>query len=101
MSHDDPVRRTDRDSVFMVVPAYNEGPVIRATVVPLLDAGWTISESRFAHATEILGEIRRHKLRFREMPTNIRYTDYARSKGQFSWNALQILLELFLGRTSR
>ena len=61
----------------------------------------TIAENRFAHATEILGEISYHKLRFIEVATNIRYTDYSRAKGQSSWNALRILMELFLGRISR
>ena len=61
----------------------------------------SITENRFAHATEILGEIHHHKLRFVEVATNIRYTDYSRAKGQSSWNALRILMELFLGRISK
>ena len=57
-----------------------------------------LQEDGFAHATEILQQIRTHKLRYKEVPTNIRYTEYSRHKGQRFWNAFDILFDLFLGR---
>jgi hypothetical protein len=62
------------------------------------DAAKTIHlrEAGFAHATEILNEIRRVGLRYVEKPTSIRYTDYSKSKGQPVWNAVNILIDLLL-----
>ena len=43
-----------------------------------------ITSDRMEHAGEILGEIKQKNLRFKEIPVNIKYTDYSMSKGQ-SW----------------
>ncbi len=51
-----------------------------------------------AHASEILLEIRKHELRYREVPVHISYSGYSRLKGQSGWNALQILSDLIFGR---
>lgn len=53
-----------------------------------------ITENRMAHATEILFEIRKHGLRFREVPVHIRYTDYSRSNGQSAWNSIRIFFDI-------
>ena len=53
---------------------------------------------RMAHASEILDQIRLNGLAFREVPVTIRYTKYSIGKGQSSWNALRIALELILRR---
>lgn len=53
-----------------------------------------LRENGMAHATEILLELRRHHLRIREVPVEIRYTDYSRSKGQSAWNAFPILSDM-------
>jgi glycosyltransferase involved in cell wall biosynthesis len=55
-----------------------------------------MTEDGFGHATEILGEIRRAGLRYREMPTLVRYTDYSRAKGQPVSNSLNLLIDLVL-----
>ena len=60
-----------------------------------------LRENGFAHATEILGEIHYLKLRYTERPTSIIYTNYSKAKGQSSWNAFKILMDIFLGRLSR
>jgi glycosyltransferase involved in cell wall biosynthesis len=43
-----------------------------------------ITSNRMEHAGEILGEIKKKRLRYKEIPVTIRYTDYSMSKGQ-SW----------------
>lgn len=53
-------------------------------------------ENGFAHATEFLDEIRRAKLRLREVSVAIRYTDYSRAKGQAASNSLNILIDVLL-----
>ena len=55
-----------------------------------------IRQNRMAHASEILEEIARHKIRYVEVPVTIRYTDYSRAKGQSNLNSLNILLDLAL-----
>jgi hypothetical protein len=56
-----------------------------------------ITQNRMAHASEILSEIARAKLRYREVPVTIRYTEYSKAKGQSMFNAINILFELFTG----
>lgn len=53
---------------------------------------------RMAHASEILEQIRQSGLRYREVPVTIRYTSYSIGKGQSSWNAVRIAVELLLRR---
>ena len=51
-----------------------------------------------AHASEIVGEIRRLRLRHVEVPVTVRYTEYSRGKGQSNRNVLGILVELMVGK---
>lgn len=53
-----------------------------------------LTEDGFGHATEILGEIRRAKLRYREIPVRVRYTEYSKAKGQRLSNSLNVLIDL-------
>ena len=57
-----------------------------------------ITHDRMAHASEILEQVRRHGLRYREVPVTVRYTGATLAKGQNSWNALRIVGELVLRR---
>lgn len=57
-----------------------------------------LCENGFAHASEILSQIRRMQLRYVERPTRIIYSDYSKGKGQSTWNAFNILIDVFLGR---
>lgn len=56
-----------------------------------------ITQNQMAHASEVLSEIARNKLVWREVPVTIRYTRYSKSKGQSIFNAINILFELFTG----
>jgi glycosyltransferase involved in cell wall biosynthesis len=57
-----------------------------------------LRESGFAHATEILEQIRRAGLRYREVATTVDYSDYSRAKGQRSSACVNILIDLVLRR---
>ena len=53
-----------------------------------------IRQNRMAHASEILEEIARSKLRWLEVPGTIRYTAYSINKGQKLSGAMEILKDL-------
>ncbi|MCL2467063.1 MAG: glycosyltransferase family 2 protein [Micrococcales bacterium] len=53
-----------------------------------------IRQNRMAHASEIVSQVAKAKLRFAESPVHVLYTDYSRSKGQSIWNSVNILTEL-------
>lgn len=56
----------------------------------------SITENRMAHASEILFEIKKHKLKFKEIPVTINYTSYSKAKGQSGWDSIRILFDLVL-----
>lgn len=60
-----------------------------------------LRENGYAHATEIIAEIRRLKLRCVERPTHVSYSSYAISKGQSPWNSLNILIDVLLRKVFR
>jgi glycosyltransferase involved in cell wall biosynthesis len=47
-----------------------------------------------AHATELLSELRRHRLSYCEVPVRVRYDAYSRQKGQSGWQAIHVLGDL-------
>jgi glycosyltransferase involved in cell wall biosynthesis len=58
----------------------------------------TLTQNRMAHASEFLGLIARHRLRYVEVPCTIRYSDYSKAKGQSALGAVDILADLFQRR---
>ena len=60
-----------------------------------------LTENGFGHATEILGEIRREHLRYRELATLVRYTDYSQHKGQRVTNGFNLVIDLLLRKIVR
>jgi glycosyltransferase involved in cell wall biosynthesis len=56
-----------------------------------------LRQDRMAHASEFLQLLSRHELRYKEIPVTIRYTDYSLSRGQSSWNAIKIVIDLIKG----
>ncbi len=56
-----------------------------------------IRQNRMAHASEILQQIARHKLRVVEAPVHVRYTAYSMAKGQTMWGGIDILIDLLKG----
>jgi polyprenyl-phospho-N-acetylgalactosaminyl synthase len=53
-----------------------------------------IRQDRMAHASEIVTQVGRAKLRWVEHPVQILYTDYSRAKGQSMFNAVNIVVDL-------
>ena len=57
-------------------------------------SGLRLTQDRMAHASEILSEIARLRLRHVEVPVTVRYTEYSRAKGQSTLGAFRVLLDL-------
>lgn len=53
---------------------------------------------RMAHATELLDQIRDSGLPYREVPVQVRYTEYSMAKGQSARGAFRIVLHYIIGR---
>ena len=60
-----------------------------------------LHENGYAHATEILGQVRRTGFGYLEVPATVRYSDYSISKGQSLLNGFNIVFDLVLGRLFR
>lgn len=60
-----------------------------------------IRQDRMAHASEILSQIARKRLRYEEAPVTIVYSAYSVAKGQRLSNSVRILEDLMMGRLSR
>jgi len=56
-----------------------------------------LRHNRMAHASEILTQIRRSRLRMIEVPVTVRYTEYSLKKGQRSLSAIRVLTDLAAG----
>lgn len=57
-----------------------------------------ITQNRMAHATEILSLVKNAKLRYREIPVHIVYTDYSLNKGQGNLNAINIVIDIIINK---
>ena len=57
-----------------------------------------ISQNGMAHASEIISEIAKKELRWKEVQVTIEYTPYSKKKGQSIFNSVNILWDLFFGR---
>jgi len=59
------------------------------------------TQDRMAHASEIINQIGRLELRYREVPVTIRYSEYSLRKGQKVRGSVGILVDLLVGWLSR
>ena len=57
-----------------------------------------IRQNRMAHASEIIDEIRRARLRYTEVPVTVHYTPETMRNGQSSLGAVRIMVDFLLGR---
>jgi len=60
-----------------------------------------LSQNGMAHASELVYQIVRQRLRYIEMPSRVKYTPYSLSKGQSNLNAFRILGDLLVGLITR
>ncbi|SMC10032.1 Predicted glycosyltransferases [Nitratiruptor tergarcus DSM 16512] len=59
---------------------------------------FVITQNRMSHASEIIDLIKKLKMRYKEMPCTIRYSEYSLSKGQSLMNSVNIIIEFILGK---
>ncbi len=55
-------------------------------------------QDRMAHASEILEEIARKHITFKEVPVTVRYTEYSLAKGQHVGDFVKILFKIFINK---
>jgi len=55
-----------------------------------------ITSNGMEHASEIIDEIKRKRLKYIEIPVNIRYTSYSKIHGQSSLNAFRIFFKMII-----
>ena len=60
-----------------------------------------LKQGRMAHASEIIEQIEKHGLTFKEAPVSVRYTAYSLQKGQRLSHSFGILWDLLLSRLSK
>lgn len=57
-----------------------------------------LRQAGMAHATEIIAEVRKHRLRYREVPVHIQYSEYSKAKGQSAWGGFRIFFDILLNK---
>ncbi|MBI5393971.1 MAG: glycosyltransferase family 2 protein [Verrucomicrobia bacterium] len=60
-----------------------------------------VHQDQMAHASEILDELARRGLRFREVAVKVRYSDYSLQKGQRSTGSVKIVLDFLFHKLWR
>ena len=53
-----------------------------------------LEQNGMSHATEIVHQIAKSRLAWREYPVEVLYTEYSKRKGQSLWNSVNILIDL-------
>ncbi len=60
-----------------------------------------INQDRMEHASEILDEIARKKIKYKEIPVTIKYSEYSKAKGQSVFNSIRIALKMIYSKVVR
>jgi len=60
-----------------------------------------LHQNRMAHASEILEQIARNQMKYAEVGNTVRYTDYSMAKGQRASNAINIIVDIVVGRLDK
>lgn len=81
---------TNMTTGMQLTDAHNGLRVIRRDALSKID----LKQDRMAHATEIVLELGRTGLPWREHPVELLYTDYSKGKGQSVLNSINILVDL-------
>ncbi len=83
---------TNLTTGLTLTDAHNGLRVIRADAARAVN----LKQDRMAHATEIVLQLGRTGLPYREFPVEVLYTDYSRAKGQSLLNSINILVDLVI-----
>lgn len=86
------VRVTNLTTGLKLTDAHNGLRVIRVDAAKRVH----LQQDRMAHATEIVLQLGRTKLPWREHPVEVLYTDYSKAKGQSLLNSINILVDLIV-----
>ena len=81
---------TNLTTSLKLTDAHNGLRVIRRDAAEAID----LRQDRMAHATEIVLELGRTRLPWKEHPVELLYTDYSKAKGQSVLNSVNILVDL-------
>ncbi|UKJ65544.1 glycosyltransferase family 2 protein [Cellulosimicrobium cellulans] len=81
---------TNQSTGLRLTDAHNGLRVIRVDAAQQVD----LRQDRMAHASEIVLQLGRTRLPWREHPVHVLYTDYSKGKGQSLWNSVNILVDL-------
>ncbi|MEM4336805.1 MAG: glycosyltransferase family 2 protein [Candidatus Woesearchaeota archaeon] len=60
-----------------------------------------ITQDKMEHASEIIDEIAKKKIKFKEVPVKIIYSEYSKAKGQSIFNSIKIAFKLIMSRLMR
>ena len=88
---------TNLTTGLRLTDAHNGLRIFRAAAVRRIE----LRQDQMAHASELLSQIRRLGLRYRELPVTITYSDYSLRKGQRLSNGFRILSDLVSGWLQR
>ncbi|MGF3055841.1 glycosyltransferase family 2 protein [Microbacterium sp. YY-01] len=83
---------TNLTTSLKLTDAHNGLRVIRRDAAERIE----LKQDRMAHATEIVLELGRTRLPWREYPVELLYTDYSKGKGQSVLNSVNILVDLIV-----
>lgn len=81
---------TNQSTGLRLTDAHNGLRVVRVDAARQVE----LRQDRMAHASEIVLQLGRTGLPWREYPVHVLYTDYSRAKGQSLWNSVNILVDL-------
>ncbi len=81
---------TTRTTGLRLTDAHNGLRVIRVDAASQIN----LQQDRMAHATEIVLQLGRTGLPWREHPVEVLYTEYSKAKGQSLLNSINILIDL-------
>lgn len=60
-----------------------------------------LRQDRMAHASEIIDEINKKKIKFKEVPVTVIYTEYTKEKGQSITNSARIVFHLLMKKVAK
>ncbi len=60
-----------------------------------------LRQDRMAHASEMIDEINKKKIKYKEVPVTVIYTDYTKEKGQSITNSARIVFHLLMKKVAK